>query len=328
MPHWSNTNRTNGTVHTNGNGNGSLDYINREHYQFGKYGYGKNHVKLLHVFRNGPVHTIREFEVDTHLKLSTQKDYLDGDNRDIIATDTQKNTVFVLAKKHGIKTPEEFGLLICSHFLYMYKHVDEVEVGIEEYPWERLQADDREHNHAFLFSPNAIRFAMVTQKRNESPLIKGGLKGLRLLKTTQSAFTDFYQDGYRTLPDDNDRVFSTVVTATWEFSTANGVDFDDVWINIKNCIFDKFAGPPDKGIFSPSVQNTLYLAEKMALDKIPQISRIEMQMPNKHYLTVDMSKFPSSVLENNENKEVYHPIDKPSGIIYAELLRKNTMSKL
>lgn len=53
-----------------------------------------------------------------------------------------------------------------------------------------------------------------------------------------------------------------------------------------------------------------------------------MQMPNKHYLTVDMSKFPSSVLENNENKEVYHPIDKPSGIIYAELLRKNTMSKL
>lgn len=53
-----------------------------------------------------------------------------------------------------------------------------------------------------------------------------------------------------------------------------------------------------------------------------------MQMPNKHYLTVDMSKFPPSVLENNENKEVYHPIDKPSGIIYAELLRKDTAAKL
>lgn len=59
-----------------------------------------------------------------------------------------------------------------------------------------------------------------------------------------------------------------------------------------------------------------------------QISRIEMFMPNKHYLTVDMSKFPPSVLENNENKEVYHPIDKPSGIIYAELLRKELNSKL
>uniref|UniRef100_A0A1Y1MX98 Uricase n=2 Tax=Photinus pyralis TaxID=7054 RepID=A0A1Y1MX98_PHOPY len=178
------------------------------------------------------------------------------------------------------------------------------------------------------FLPMRSDLQPLVKKRNESPLIIGGLKGLRVLKTTQSAFTDFYQDGYRTLPDDNDRIFSTVVTATWEFSTANGVDFDDVWITIKNCIFDKFAGPPDKGIFSPSVQNTLYLAEKMALDKIPQISRIQMQMPNKHYLNVDMSKFPPSILENNENKEVYHPIDKPSGIIYAELLRKNLMSKL
>lgn len=106
----------------------------------------------------------------------------------------------------------------------------------------------------------------------ESPKIRGGLTNLRLLKTTQSAFRDFFQDGYRTLPDANDRIFSTVVTAEWEFSTANGVDFDSVWDSIKECILDKFAGPPDTGAFSPSVQNTLYLAEKMALDKIPQVS--------------------------------------------------------
>lgn len=105
----------------------------------------------------------------------------------------------------------------------------------------------------------------------ESPKIRGGLTNLRLLKTTQSAFRDFFQDGYRTLPDANDRIFSTVVTAEWEFSTANGVDFDAVWDSVKECILDKFAGPPDTGVFSPSVQNTLYLAEKMTLDKVPQV---------------------------------------------------------
>jgi len=63
----------------------------------------------------------------------------------------------------------------------------------------------------------------------ERPNIIGGLRDLRVLKTTQSAFTDFIQDEYRTLPDANDRVFSTVVTATWEYSTANDVDFDCVW---------------------------------------------------------------------------------------------------
>lgn len=42
-------------------------------------GYGKDHVKLLHVRRDGPVHHIKEFEVNTHLKLFSKKDYLNGE---------------------------------------------------------------------------------------------------------------------------------------------------------------------------------------------------------------------------------------------------------
>lgn len=144
----------------------SQDHLNRDKYEFGKYGYGKNHVKLMHVHRDGVLHTIREYEVDTHLRLSTQKDFLDGDNKDIIATDSQRNTVYVLAKKHGVKTPEEFALLICNHFLYVYPHVEEVTVSVEEYPWERLQVDGRAHNHAFIFSPTAVRFCTVNVRRN------------------------------------------------------------------------------------------------------------------------------------------------------------------
>jgi hypothetical protein len=40
---------------------------------------------------------------------------------------------------------------------------------------------------------------------------------------------------------------------------------------VKDCILDQFAGPPDTGVFSPSVQNTLYLAERMILDKVEQV---------------------------------------------------------
>ncbi|XP_025831149.1 uricase [Agrilus planipennis] len=308
--------------------NDSIDNFKADKYMFGNYGYGKNSVKLLHVSRDGPKHTIKEYEVDTHLRLSTTDDYVDGNNRNIIATDSQKNTIYVLAKKFGIKTPEEFGLLICSHFLYTYRHVEEVEVVIEQYPWERLQVNNRPHNHAFIFDPIATRHATLVQRRNESPKITSGLKNMRVLKTTQSAFTDFIQDGYRTLPDDNDRIFSTIVTANWSYSTTQGVDFDFAWDSVKNFILQKFAGPPDEGIFSPSVQNTLYLSEKLILDSIQQIDRIEMSMPNKHYYTVDLSKFPQSVIDTKENKEVYQPVDKPAGFIYAELLRKNHVSKL
>lgn len=33
-----------------------------------------------------------------------------------------------------------------------------------------------------------------------------------------------------------------------------------------------FAGPADKGIYSPSVQNTLHLTEKLVLDSVPEVS--------------------------------------------------------
>lgn len=71
-----------------------------------------------------------------------------------------------------------------------------------------------------------IKFLILLTER---PVIVGGLSGMRVLKTTQSAFTDFVQDEYRTLPDAYDRVFSTEVSASWEYSTANGVNFNQVW---------------------------------------------------------------------------------------------------
>jgi urate oxidase len=46
-----------------------------------------------------------------------------------------------------------------------------------------------------------------------------------------------------------------------------------------------------------------------------------MSMPNKHYFTLDLTKFPQSIVQG-ENKEVYEPVDKPSGIIHAMLERK------
>lgn len=47
-------------------------------YQITDSGYGKDNVKLLHIQRNGTVHNIKEFEVNTHLKLYSKKDYLNG----------------------------------------------------------------------------------------------------------------------------------------------------------------------------------------------------------------------------------------------------------
>ena len=105
--------------------------------------------------RKGGEHTIRELEVTTLLTLDNNKvtntdtcglmmcivccqDYETGDNSDIIATDSQKNTVYVLAKQHGISSPEEFGLLLATHFVSKYPWVTRARVKVTAHPWQRI----------------------------------------------------------------------------------------------------------------------------------------------------------------------------------------------
>lgn len=74
--------------------------------EFVRTGYGKNNVKVLFIRRQGSQHYIIELKADVELTLKSRKDYLSGDNGDIIPTDTIKNTVHALAKIKGVRSPE------------------------------------------------------------------------------------------------------------------------------------------------------------------------------------------------------------------------------
>lgn len=150
-----------------------------------------------------------------------------------------------------------------------------------------------------------------------------GLKNMRILKTTQSSFVNFVADEYRTLPDMDDRIFSTIVDCKWEYRRVPDINYDKAFETVKQCILHNFAGDLDKGIPSPSVQHTLYEAEKEALESIPAIDNIEMTMPNKHYVNFDFSQF-KGIEGSNEESSVYLPLDKPSGTIYGKLDRRQS----
>lgn len=119
---------------------------------------------------------MKELEVSTRLTLSSQKDYLQGDNSDIIATDSQKNTIYLLAKKYGIKSVEDFGVLLCDHFMTKYDHVMKASVRVEEVMWNRVNYGDtlnvRLHNHAFIHTPICTRSASVVAIRGGKLKVK------------------------------------------------------------------------------------------------------------------------------------------------------------
>ncbi|XP_069795439.1 uricase isoform X1 [Narcine bancroftii] len=285
--------------------------------EFVRTGYGKDAVKVLTIRREGRYHYIKEIEANIQLTLKTLKDYIHGDNSDIIPTDTMKNTIHALAKLKGIRTIEEFGLDICDHFLTSFHHVSRAKVYIQEVPWKRLQKEGAEHVHAFIHSGEGTHFCEVEQIQNEPPVIHSGLRDMLVLKSAQSGFEGFLKDRFTTLPETRDRVFSTVTYAKWRYSTSRRLDFDAAWKSVKESILEIFAGPYNLGSYSPSIQKSLYEAQCLSLSRVPEMEEIEIIMPNKHYFMIDMTKF--GIPNNNE---VLLPVDNPSGDITGTVRRK------
>ena len=164
-------------------------------------------------------------------------------------------------------------------------------------------------------------------RRHQAPVVSGGLRDMKVLKTTKSAFVNFIDDEYRTLPDMNDRVFCTVVDARWTYVSSGGariIDYDATWATVQRSILEAFAGDARRGVASPSVQKTLYDAAQLVFTRLQHVSDVTIELPNVHAYEFDYSRFKTLRLTNQG--EVFQPTDKPSGNIKATLRR--TMAKL
>eukprot|EP01133_Synstelium_polycarpum_P005752 gene5752-6659_t len=240
-----------------------------------------------------------------------QDTYLTGANDRVVATDSIKNTIYLFAQKENFKSAEELGVLLGRHFLATYSHVSHVHAMFRENAWERMRAthERKEHDHSFVRA-REIHTASVVSMRGREPSVKSGITDLLIMKTTGSGFEGFLRDKYTTLPECKDRVFATMVTAEWTYNT-NVVNYPQVYESFKGSIFDIFSLQ-----YSKSVQETLYLIGKTALDRSREIDEIQLSLPNKHAFGFDFAK-----LGTPNNGTVFQPVEEPSGLIEGTVKR-------
>ena len=274
--------------------------------------YGKHNVRVSKVRRprkaaaNQETHEFVEASVDVELEGDFEAAFTKGDNSTVVATDTCKNTIYVLAKEHSLESIESFGLFIAEHFLRQYAHVTSCRVAIKERVWSRLN----DSPHAFSARDQMTPTAHVILERNSSPSVTSGLEHLLIAKTTESGFSDFHQDEYRTLADTEDRILATELSASWTFQQIER-DFAADRQTIVDSLLARFIDH-----YSRSVQETLYFMGQAALDACPAIAEISLTMPNKHHLLANLSPF------NRENQnEVFVVTDEPFGYITGTLTR-------
>ncbi|NMR20680.1 factor-independent urate hydroxylase [Cellulomonas fimi] len=283
----------------------------------GENQWGKAEVRLVRIDRSQPRHRITDVNVTSQLRGEVEKAHTEGDNSLVVATDSQKNTVFALAKD-GVGSPEGFALRLGEHFLSTYPWIHGGRWEVEQYTWERIptslatHATDGTHDHAFVRGGTETRTTVVQRDRDEV-FVVSGLTDLAVLKSTGSEFHGFPRDRFTTLPETTDRILATSVTSRWRYTTT-ALDFDAVFADVRRVLLESFAD-----LHSLALQQTLFHMGERVLQAHPEIAEVKLSMPNLHHFLVDLAPFG---LENPN--EVFYAADRPYGLIEATLTRQGT----
>ncbi|TQS30919.1 factor-independent urate hydroxylase [Microbispora sp. KK1-11] len=269
--------------------------------------YGKAETRVVRVTRHGDAHRIKDLTVSTSLSGDMIEVHLSGDNSAVLPTDTQKNTVFAFAKKHGVGAIEDFALLLARHFAESQRAIHHARVAVEEHAWERNGA----FGHSFVRSGREVRTCVAHHDGTRSWVVSG-LRDLVVLNTTNSEFWGFAKDEYTTLPETRDRVLATAVDAAWRHADTSQ-DWDKTYENARGALLAAFADT-----YSLSLQQTLYAMGTRVLAECPGVCEVRLSLPNKHHFLVDLAPFG---LDNDG--EVFFAADRPYGLIEGTVLREH-----
>ena len=273
--------------------------------------YGKCRVRVVRVKRDRPMHLLQEWSVEILLKGDFDDCFTAGDNSSILATDTMKNTVYSLARDTSAESIEDFALELGKFLISNNPQVDTAGISIESVAWEHIPVDGAPYPSAFARGGGELQTTRVTCVCGAAS-VTSGLDNLVIMKTANSGFEGFIRDVHTTLPETADRLFGTALRAQWNYCPGV-LPFEELRKRTRDLLLKSFAEHDSK-----SVQHTLYAMGKSVLEAAEQIQDIELVMPNKHCLLVDLSKFGKT----NPN-EIFVPTEEPYGYIEARISRES-----
>jgi urate oxidase / 2-oxo-4-hydroxy-4-carboxy-5-ureidoimidazoline decarboxylase len=187
--------------------------------------------------------------------------YTDGDNSQVVATDTMKN--FILRESLTYDGEALEGLLVHlgRRFLATYPVMQSLRMSAKELRFDRL--GER------VYSRSGDDHGVATVEPDGT--VRGGRHGMMLLKTRGSAFTKFARDEYTTLPERGDRPLLIRLDADWRYAGDRTVDSTAVRDHLA-ATFDDFV--------SESIQHLVHEMGTRLLADRAEIAQISFTAEN------------------------------------------------
>ena len=136
--------------------------------------------------------------------------YTEGDNSNVVATDTMKNFILREAAAYPGTTLEGFLAFVGERMIATYPVMHALRVTGRELRFDRVAGK--------VFSRSGDDYGVASVEIGGSGKVRGGRHGMMLLKTSGSAFTHFARDKYTTLPERGDRPLFVRIDADWLYA--------------------------------------------------------------------------------------------------------------
>jgi urate oxidase len=278
--------------------------------RLGSNRYGKAESRVVRIARDTPRHEIVDLNVTSLLRGDFEAAHVDGDQSNVLPTDTQKNTAFAYAKQHGVASIEDYALALGRRLVTAAPAATGCWVRVEQYAWDRIPVGGQGHDHAFVRRGSEVRTTEVDVTQQGTTLTSG-LTDLIVLKSTGSEFKGFLRDEYTTLADADDRILATSLTATWRHASSDPTGWNASYDEVRSVLLETFAST-----YSHALQETLWQMGRAVLERRPDLAEISFSAPNKHHHLVDLAPFGVA-----NDGEVFVAADRPYGLIEATVTR-------
>jgi urate oxidase len=208
--------------------------------------------------------------------------YTEGDNRNVVATDTMKNVILAHALDYDGAVAEGLLATLGQYFLTTYPEMEGLVLAAKELPFEAVtdklfRLVDGDHYESTIQVERGVdgQLALLDART--------GLVGLRLLKTTGSAFRRFARDGDTTLAEKVDRPLFIHLDVHWRYADPTDALGDDparyvAPDQVRDVVLSVF-----DGFVSESIQHLVHEIGQVMLARYPGLAEVSFRGENHTY---------------------------------------------
>ena len=201
--------------------------------------------------------------------------YTEGDNSNVVATDTMKNFTYAMALEYTGSTQEGFAAYLARMFSSHYPQMKRIRIRSRELVFS-------DHS-AKLLSPSFNDHGFIDLEMEGEVLqsFSAGRHDLRLVKLTGSSFASFARDQYTTLPERPDRPLYIHLDVDWRYrdpgpalaDLPSGYVPSEQVADLVRATFDEFV--------SLSIQHLVNEMGRRLLERFPALAEVSFDAQNR-----------------------------------------------